>query len=145
MSDNGCTCGRKDYDGPGATFIGHGPGCPAPYRPRGWTHEEAKKHTVMDRLLERCSVYAQDFMACPDRPDLSLENWCERCLAAVALTKVTGLHHRRPHTANGGKRAFGFDFVTHGQTEFPDLCDHCSTPWPCPTAAALEPELVVRG
>jgi hypothetical protein len=44
---------------------------------------------------------------------------------------VLDLHHRRPHDS--------MDFITHGQTEFPDLCDHCRTRWPCKTAAVLAP------
>ena len=59
--------------------------------------------------------------------------------ALERLEAVEALHHRRPHTANGGNRSGGgFDFVAHGQQEFPDLCDHCQTMWPCPTARALE-------
>lgn len=75
----------------------------------------------------------------------------ERCLCSSAhtdwrsvadlldrLEAVQVLHRRRPHSANGGKPTSGlFDFVAHGQTEFPDLCDHCTTPWPCETARAF--------
>lgn len=58
---------------------------------------------------------------------------------APKVAKVLALHRRRPHSANGGVPSFGsFDFVAHGQTEFPDLCDHCRTNWPCATIAAME-------
>lgn len=58
---------------------------------------------------------------------------------ALRVARVRALHRRRPHSANGGTPSFAaFDFVAHGQTEFPDLCDHCRVPWPCATAIALE-------
>lgn len=58
--------------------------------------------------------------------------------ALERLEAVEALHRRRPHTANGGHRSGGgTDFVAHGQREFPDLCDHCQTVWPCLTATVL--------
>lgn len=60
---------------------------------------------------------------------------------ALKVAKVRRLHHRRAHSANGGGPVGGgFDFIHFGQTEFPDLCDHCRTAWPCPTIAAMEDE-----
>lgn len=61
-------------------------------RLRGWSHDEAKCHTLIERLLERCSTYAQDFMPCPEQgDDLPPADWCERCLAAAALATVEEL------------------------------------------------------
>lgn len=51
--------------------------------PSGWTHAEAKGHTLVERLLERCAVYGGT--PCATKPDLAHEDWCERCLAAEAL------------------------------------------------------------
>jgi hypothetical protein len=51
----------------------------------GWTHDEAKQHTVVERLVERCAVYAQDQLPCVAQGDLPRDNWCERCLAASLL------------------------------------------------------------
>lgn len=45
----------------------------------GWSFEEAKKHSVVERLLERCSTYTGK--VCGDAM-LDKDNWCERCLAA---------------------------------------------------------------
>ena len=56
----------------------------------------------------------------------------ERDALATAVERVRALHYRRPHGA--------LDFVAHGQTDFPDLCDYCRTPWPCPTIRALDGE-----
>ena len=47
-----------------------------------------------------------------------------------ALDRVRALHHRRRHTLG--------DFVAYGQTEFPDLCDHCRSIYPCATVRALD-------
>lgn len=49
----------------------------------GWTHAEAKQHTLVERLLERCATYGGT--PCATKPDLAHEDWCERCLAAEAL------------------------------------------------------------
>lgn len=58
----------------------------------GWTHEEAKNHTLIERLLERCATYSQDQMPCPEQgEDLPREDWCERCLAAERLREIEGL------------------------------------------------------
>ena len=46
------------------------------------------------------------------------------------IANLLALHRRRPHEP--------FDFITFGQTEFPDLCDHCRRRWPCETAAIIE-------
>ena len=51
----------------------------------GWSHEEAKGHTVVERLLERCGAYNEDGLFCTFRSDLAHEDWCERCLAADLL------------------------------------------------------------
>jgi hypothetical protein len=84
-----CTCGLAEYDGPGKKWLTHGPGCLVPYRPTGWTHAEAKTHTLTERLFERCATYAQDFLPCPSQgPDLPREDWCERCLAATRLAEL---------------------------------------------------------
>ena len=56
----------------------------------------------------------------------------ERDALATAVERVRALHYRRPHGA--------LDFVAYGQTDFPDLCDYCRTPWPCPTIRALDGE-----
>ena len=48
----------------------------------GWAHEEAKRHSVIDRLLERCATYGGG--TCEDR-GVQREDWCERCLAAAEL------------------------------------------------------------
>lgn len=57
---------------------------------------------------------------------------------ARTIVRVRALHRRRAHSANGGTPSVvAFDFVAHGQTEFPDLCDHCRVAWPCATAVAL--------
>lgn len=54
-----------------------------------WSHEEAKTHTIVERLFERCSIYAQDFLPCPEQgDDLPKEDWCERCLAATRLIEL---------------------------------------------------------
>lgn len=52
---------------------------------RGWPHEEAKQHSLVDRLWERCAAYAGK--TCPARK-VPQEDWCERCLAATALVKL---------------------------------------------------------
>ena len=60
--------------------------------------------------------------------------------ALDALAAVLELHHRRPH----GKTRAGewcVDFIAHGQTEFPDLCDYCTCAWPCLTVDAIESAL----
>lgn len=56
----------------------------------GWTHAEAKAHTLVERLLERCATYGGT--ACATKPDLAHDDWCERCLAAEALVtaNITG-------------------------------------------------------
>ena len=46
------------------------------------------------------------------------------------LAQVEALHRRRPWQPMD-------DLVTHGQTEFPDRCDHCCRTWPCETVRAL--------
>ena len=56
----------------------------------------------------------------------------ERDALASKVERVRALHYRRPHGV--------FDFVAHGQTEFPDLCDYDRTAWPCPTIRALDGE-----
>lgn len=83
------------------------------------------------------------------------EDWRQWCIAKAAaafdiltavqppdpgnLAAVRALHFRRPHSANGGQPSMrAFDFVAHGQTEFPDLCDHCGTAYPCATMRALD-------
>jgi hypothetical protein len=48
----------------------------------GWTHEEAKRHTLVERLRERCSTYGG---ATCDAKGLVADDWCERCLAALVL------------------------------------------------------------
>lgn len=52
----------------------------------GWTHEEAKRHTLVERLHERCALYGGS--TCPDRLDLAHDDWCERCLAAEVLLRA---------------------------------------------------------
>jgi hypothetical protein len=52
------------------------------WRRSGWSFEEAKKHTVRERLLERCAAYAG--LPC-DRRGIEDTEWCERCLAARDL------------------------------------------------------------
>lgn len=53
--------------------------------------------------------------------------------AEAKVARVEGLHFRRPWD-------FLRDSVTFGQTQYPDLCDHCRSNWPCPTLAALKGE-----
>jgi hypothetical protein len=48
--------------------------------PVGWIHEVAKRHDVVERLRERCAVYAGG-KTCLER-NLKPEDWCERCIAA---------------------------------------------------------------
>lgn len=53
---------------------------------KGWSHEEAKQHSLVERLEERCQFFAVDSLSCRQkatgmgRPEF--EDWCERCLAA---------------------------------------------------------------
>ena len=61
----------------------------APAPERGWTHEEAKQRTLVERLLERCSHYAGS--TC-DQRGLPEDDWCERCLAAQALRSLLAPH-----------------------------------------------------
>ena len=49
---------------------------------KGWTHEEAKRHTLAERLHERCRVYGGQ--TCGER-HLPEPEWCERCLAVRVL------------------------------------------------------------
>lgn len=51
--------------------------------------------------------------------------------AEAAIARVRERHRRRPWD-------FLRDSQTFGQTKFPDRCDACRTPWPCPTICALE-------
>ncbi|MFS0885249.1 hypothetical protein [Aeromicrobium sp. 179-A 4D2 NHS] len=51
-------------------------------------------------------------------------------MTAAAIERVKALHHRRPYGP--------FDFRTHGQTYFGDVCDHCMRPYPCDTIQAIE-------
>lgn len=51
-------------------------------------------------------------------------------VAAEALARVAALHSRRPWDLSK-------DMVTFGQTEFPNLCDHCRVAWPCETQLAI--------
>lgn len=60
-------------DAAGAPVVGTG----------GWTHAEAKTHTLVERLLERCATYGGT--TCTTNPDLAHDDWCERCLAAEVL------------------------------------------------------------
>jgi hypothetical protein len=55
----------------------------------GWDHTEAKKHTITERLRERCSAYAGG-MTCSER-DIPLGDWCERCLAADKIEHMYAL------------------------------------------------------
>lgn len=55
----------------------------------GWTHEEAKKHTLVERLWERCAVYGGK--PCAAKPELAHDDWCERCLAAEVLVSVASV------------------------------------------------------
>lgn len=52
--------------------------------PKGWTAEEARKRTLVQRLHERCAVYAGD--VCSER--LPHDEWCERCLAAEVIASL---------------------------------------------------------
>jgi hypothetical protein len=49
----------------------------------GWTLEEAREHTVVERLRERCAIYSNG-RTCKQR-ELPHEDWCERCLAAEII------------------------------------------------------------
>ena len=55
----------------------------------GWSHEEGKKHTVTERLRERCSTYAGG-ATCSER-GISPEDWCERCLAVDKIEDMRTL------------------------------------------------------
>lgn len=48
----------------------------------GWTHEQAKQHTVVERLLERCAAYGGG--TCQER-QVPFPDWCERCLAVAEI------------------------------------------------------------
>ncbi len=69
------------------------------------------------------------------------DRWKERWQATVAdadaaraaLERVRALHVSRPYD-------YAHDFVTFGQTEFPDKCTGCREDYPCETARALEGE-----
>ncbi len=52
---------------------------------RGWTHSEAKEHSLTERLLERCQVYGGG--DCSTR-SVGHEDWCERCLAAERIVDL---------------------------------------------------------
>lgn len=52
---------------------------------RGWTHDEAKQHSLTERLLERCQVYGGG--DCSTR-NVEHENWCERCLAVERIVDL---------------------------------------------------------
>jgi hypothetical protein len=54
-------------------------------------------------------------------------------MSEAAVARVRTLHFQRPWQAWG-------DFTHFGQTEFPDLCDHCRRAYPCETIQALEAE-----
>ena len=51
--------------------------------------------------------------------------------ALNALEAVLKLHYRREWSQWSG------DFMYFGQTEFPDLCDHCRRAYPCETVTAI--------
>ena len=53
----------------------------------------------------------------------------ERDVLAEKVRAVGELHHPRPWR--------GGDFVHFGQSEFPDLCEHCRVSWPCATASVI--------
>ena len=78
-----------------------------------WTDADHWEPSAIDALAEEC------------------DGW--RHLAdvrAAAVERVRALHRRRAHSLG--------DFVAHGQTEFPDVCDHCRQVWPCTTISALD-------
>ena len=52
---------------------------------RGWTHDEAKQHSITERLLERCQVYGGGDCS---THKVERENWCERCLAAERIVDL---------------------------------------------------------
>lgn len=52
-----------------------------------WTHAEAKTHTVVERLLERCRAYGKANKTCSEN-SIVHEDWCERCLAAERLQEL---------------------------------------------------------
>jgi|GEM_PF-5092831 len=54
----------------------------------------------------------------------------------AAVDAIRALHRRRPWRLG--------DFVTFGQTEFPDLCDHCRSTWPCSTVRLLDKHLTTE-
>lgn len=54
----------------------------------GWTHEEAKLHTVVERLFERCAAYSPRGRTCFDDIEVPVTEWCERCLAASRLLEL---------------------------------------------------------
>lgn len=54
----------------------------------GWSQEQAKTHTLVERLFERCATYAPSAKTCPDTAALAQEDWCERCLAATRLMEL---------------------------------------------------------
>ena len=51
---------------------------------KGWTHEEAKRHSLIDRLRERCRTYSSSDKTCDEEP-MPRVDWCERCQAAFLL------------------------------------------------------------
>ena len=54
----------------------------------GWSHEEAKKRGVVERLDERCAAYSNG-QTCRERP-IKREDWCERCIAASEIERLRG-------------------------------------------------------
>lgn len=50
---------------------------------KGWTHEEARRHTLAERLHERCRTYGG--RTCSEK-GLPEAEWCERCLAVRVLS-----------------------------------------------------------
>jgi hypothetical protein len=53
-----------------------------------WTLEEARQHGIVERLLERCSAYANG-ETCSER-GVAVEDMCERCIAAFEIERLRG-------------------------------------------------------
>lgn len=79
-------------------------------------------HGNRPTTYDRCSCRGEDRVFVPTPEDSALDN-------QIAIEAIKRLHRQRKHG-----EGMTMDFVHFGQTEFPDLCDHCRTAYPCETA-----------
>lgn len=90
----------------------------------GWTHDEAKQHTLIERLHERCATYAG--MPCEYRV-ANEADWCERCLAAKAL-----------ESGGGAREAFVAGWFAHARNPGRVFIEDA---WSAYTKTLLSPEV----